>query len=288
MLIFFVHTSGANAEEPSKELTIGTFYRTDRLNWNKAGSSVNVLSELEWKDMESYGLAATFEKRAGGFAFFGGAAFGSIVSGKNRDSDYSGNDRSGEMSRSENGSDNGYVLAADAGMGYDFILRGGAIGVRPLAGLSLDRQHLTVNNGNQVIPATGSFPGLDSSYTADWYGPFVGVDAAYALNDLSLNAGLKYHFARYYASADWNLRADLAHPVSFEHSANARGLDAHLTALYRLNNMWSLVGGVSYQLWKTYAGEETMYYSDGTSGTARLNRVNWESSSLNLSARYEF
>jgi len=69
-----------------------------------------------------------------------------------------------------------------------------------------------MTDGVQIIPASGPFPGLASSYDAQWIGPWLGAEALIeAERGWSIMANFEYHLADYSASANWNLRTDLAH-----------------------------------------------------------------------------
>jgi hypothetical protein len=101
-------------------------------------------------------------------------------------------------------------------------------------------------------------------------------------------AGFEYHWALYDAKADWNLREDFDHPLSFEHKAEGNGIRivAGLGAV--LTEKWSLEVGYTQQEWSTEDGIDRVYFSDGTYGETRLNEVNWESRSLGLAVCYQF
>jgi hypothetical protein len=83
--------------------------------------------------------------------------------------------------------------------------------------LSLDKQ---------IFPAPlGPFSDLDSSYKTEWTGSWIGLDMAYAWKNLNqLAFSIEYHWADYYAKANWNLIKRFKHPISFEHSADGNGI----------------------------------------------------------------
>ena len=97
------------------EFTISGGYRRDDLDWNIAGdtngSHPNILTELTWDDVESYQV-----KFQGNLiwpkimALRGSVAYGWIFDGENQDSDYRGDNRNLEFSRSNNSTEDGYVL----------------------------------------------------------------------------------------------------------------------------------------------------------------------------------
>ena len=96
------------------DFTLSAGYRVDDLDWSIAGNingnNPNVLSELTWDDVESYQV-----KLQGNFvwpniiALKGYVNYGWIFDGDNQDSDYLGDNRTLEFSRSNNSTDDDYV-----------------------------------------------------------------------------------------------------------------------------------------------------------------------------------
>lgn len=285
-----IFNTKAFAAEPA-DLTVGAGYRVDALDWNIAGNSSgqdpNILSELTWENLEIAFLKAKLRAPVTEKIFLRAYAdYGWIFHGDNQDSDYNTDDRTNEFSRTNNKADDGWVTDASAGLGYKFVF--GELDIAPLAGLSYHGQYLKIQDGVQVIPATGPFAGLDSSYDANWFGPWVGVDLAYALGNFSLFGSAEYHYAYYWAEANWNLRSDFAHPKSFEHDADGYGVIASLGADYVISDRWSVNATFDYQLFKATHGTDTTFFADGTASETRLNEVNWDSLAVMLGVKYEF
>jgi hypothetical protein len=274
------------------ELALG--YRRDALNWNIAAdasgtATPNVLSELDWSDIEIVELRLRADTTLpSGLHLRGGAGYGTIVDGRNRDSDYSGDDRTGEWSRSNNDSVDDDVWDLAVAAGWRFALGDGAR-FTPLAGYGYHRQNLRLSNGYQTIPATGAFPGLDSTYRSRWSGPWLGAELDRSAAGARGFLRLAYHWADYSAEANWNLRAEFAHPKSFEHEANGRGqsLAAGLAVPIAARG-WSLALTLDYQRWRTGPGVDRVYFADGTVGTTRLNEVRWDTRSLSLGLERRF
>ena len=277
-------------------LSVSAGQRKDDLNWSIAGNSVNVLSELKWED-----LAITQLQVAGEFHLKNDRrlrarlGYGVINSGANQDSDYQGNNRTQEFSRSNNKA-GGDVLDASIGIGKKLRLRdlsaGKSFYVTPFVGLSLHRQNLTMTDGFQTIssvstPPLGPFPGLASSYDAQWMGPWLGAEARVDTEQgWSLTVNAEYHLVEYSAKANWNLRTDpvtgFAHPVSFRHTATGEGIVLSLGASYPVANKWKINFTMEQHKWTTRAGSDKIYFADGTVGYARLNAVNWDSTAYNF------
>lgn len=289
-VFFFAWNSEAQTRS---EFTLSTGYRVDELQWSIAGDingcCPNILSELTWSDISSYNVKAAYNFYEGQF-LYGRASldYGFIFSGNNQDSDYLEDNHNAEFSRSNNNSDSGYVLDGTAGIGYRIRSVRGGVELIPMIGYSYHKQNLTITDGFQTIPETGAFSGLDSSYRARWQGPWIGTDIHYATKQWALLTKLEYHLADYYAYANWNLRDDFEHPVSYEHWADGSGFVFALDGDYKLNDRWSFVGTLDAQYWKATSGLDRTYFSDGTSSDTRLNQVVWDSYAALVGLKYTF
>jgi hypothetical protein len=112
-----------------------------------------------------------------------------------------------------------------------------------------------------------------------------------ARNSVIINA--EYHLADYYAEANWNLRDDLAHPVSFKHSTQGYGFIVSMAFRRAMAEHWDLVARTEAQKWRGRAGIDTLYTINTTTKVlqptaTRLNEVNWQSLSAGVAATYHF
>lgn len=280
-------------------------YRTDELDWNISGDILggnpNVLSELKWEDLGIFEIKGSNTTIYRGVRFRGHLAYGWILSGDNQDSDFLGDNRTIEFSRSNNDAGDGNTFDASAGIGYRF-LPSGFVGISPMIGYSYHRQNLVLTDGNQTVtspiaPPLGPFDGLDSSYEAEWKGPWIGMDVTFqsplrqmnpSEDRYELTVGFEYHWADYAAEADWNLRTDLAHPKSFEHDAEGDGIVLSAELRMFFNPHWALSLGGDYQNWETGSGTDRTFFTDGAIEETRLNEVNWTSYAIRLGFAYSF
>jgi hypothetical protein len=304
--------------EQKWQWSLATGYRTDNLEWNiggnlpaqpdfsillpglppaLAGTFVNVLSELSWTDVTvlqfEFGLERRFKNN---LRLKGQLGYGIVVDGKVQDSDYAGNNRTLEFSRSNNGADKGDVWDFSAALGYDISFLNDLIILTPLGGVSYHAQNLFMVDGVQTMSnfgwptPLGPFAGLDSSYDADWYGPWVGGDISVTIKRSDLTGpahrfwgGVEWHFyAEYEAKAQWNLRPDFAQPVSFEHESNGNGWVINGGYSWFITPRWALDLKGKYQTWKTDPGIDRVFGANGTSLTTRLNEVEWDSFSATI------
>ena len=284
-------------------LTLSSGYRRDSLNFTIAhpSGSPNVLSELAWRNLRSQQFAADYSAAfSNGVYFQSSVDFAWIIDGDMRDSDWTGDNRTREFSRSK-ADTTGYFVDLSLGLGYLFELPAGQH-VGPIVGYELNEQHLTMNNGEQVLfsrdnyaeyqgvdPSEvtdfplGDFSGLDSQYDARWHGPWLGFHWDKSGEKLDLFAEGQYHWLNYRAEADWNLRSDFQHPISFIHKADAEGWGAKIGARYRMNKRLTLSLDANYRNWATDGGTGETFFSDDSSTTIKLNKAKWRRNGIKLS-----
>ena len=276
-------------------------YRVDQLDWNIAGSkngnNPNILSELTWDDVESYQLK--FEGRMvwpRRIALRGSLAYGWIFDGKNQDSDFLGDNRTLEYSRSNNSTEDDDLWDISFAAGYPIRFGKAVIGtVTPLVGYSHHEQQLKITNGYQTIPPLGPFPGLDSSYDTEWKGPWIGIDLHFKSADIISLAHrfetyltYEYHRTDYDAEGNWNLRKDLDHPKSFKHDADGEGYVIRAGFNFRFTQHWALNLNFDYLDWSTNDGTNKIFFADGTETKTRLNEANWTSWDLMFGVSLRF
>lgn len=285
--------------EPSVSLGVG--YRWDSVNWNIAGSygTPNILSELTFDEMESLVLEGGFHWRSESNLYLRGAVdIGTTIDGDAQDSDYLGNDRTLEFSRSYSDADGGSVFDISMGIGYLFEVplqqKDMVLKVAPLVGYSYHKQDIEITNGWQIAYSGygvvfGPLIGLDSSYEAEWTGPWIGLDIELELNrQQSLRASIEYHWVDYEADANWNLRTAFAHPVSFEHESDGDGFVASLVYTQQFASQWFWTVGAKYSNFEADPGKDITYFANGNWDSNRLNEVEWESYAIMVGIGFRF
>lgn len=277
-------------------LTADVGYRVDNLDWNIAGdvngASPDVLSELKWSGLDTAQMRLGFNAELGRAQLRARGGYSKVQNGSNQDSDYNLDNRQGEFSRSNNNAA-GTMIDGSAAVGYRLDLSHDGprhMHIMPLAGYAVNQQKLKMVDGVQTIPATGPFAGLDSTYDADWRGPWVGFSwwETDDSRDFTVRLDVEYHQADYTAEANWNLRADLAHPRSFGHWADGHGMVLSLNSSYGLTERLALIFGLDYQSWSTKPGLDRVFRADGATEETRLNEVNWDSAAINLGLELNF
>lgn len=295
---------GSAAMESRKDLALTAGYRADTLDWNIAGDNSgqnpDILSELTWRDLRIYqvGLIASVEYVGSDAAstsllMRGALGLGRIVQGKNQDSDYDGDNRTLEFSRSNNNADAGSVIDLSLASGCKIRLRDNRYTLNPLVGFSYYAQNLTMSDGEQTLSEQayplGPIDGLNSTYDAAWYGPWLGVDVIATPNrNWTFSTGIELHQVFFRAEADWNLRSDLAHPKSFEHKGDGFGVIWHLGSSYALTPNLEITVSAELKNFAIRDGTDRTFLPDGREGTTRLNEVNWRSKMFSAGVNYRY
>jgi hypothetical protein len=298
------------------DLSLNAGIRFDQLLWNTGGANhtPDILSELEWSNVPSQQISLNarglIRKHIYLHSHFD---YAWINSGEVRDSDYSRDDRHGEWSRSISQTKGDHVWDGLLGGGYAFELKKGEWLIAPLIGVSIHKQNFRITDGRQVIsktpptdfntpPDIGSLSSdLNSMYRTQWTSSWIGYDLRYQMiPDPYQNPWMVFRFsmfyhpwADYHGKAEWNLRNDLDHPISFEHNADATGLSVQFEWSLRLPRNFHFNFNVNYENWNAEAGKVTTYAVNETDGSIeklhhRLNEVKWQSHSIEIGLTYYY
>lgn len=296
LLTSFMIWGTSVSAEFSLDMSVGV--RIDEMKWSIAGDVMggnpNVLSELTWTDVTSKTAKTELTFVAdNGFYFSGMLTFADITDGNMQDSDYMGNNRTVEFSRSSSTTSGDDLLDVSVAIGYQIHIWDEQTILTPMIGLSRHEQNFRMTNGVQEINLrsdfTGPFAGLNSSYQAVWEGVWIGLDISHRVGKrLSLFGDVEYHRVDYTAEADWNLRSDFAHPVSFRHTANGDGFVFKLGGRYHFTKQFALDLHTTWQFWETDVGIDQTFFSNETTGVTRFNGAEWNSAAIMIGIRYTF
>ena len=289
LLSWFFSTSA----QAATTLEILPTYRQDRFTWHKAdlGGVPNILSELKWENLRIYAIKGVLRHDTGRRTFLEATgSFGWIYSGTNQDSDYDLNDRQGEFSRTYANAGDGRVLDGSLAFGWK-LQENAKQQTTLLGGYAINTQSLTMRNLFIVIPASdyGPYPGANTMYKAMWSGPWLGLEHSRELGKRTkLKLRLEYHLPHYRGEAHWNLRTDLAHPVTNNHWADGRGTVVSLGLEHSLGKNWSLGAAIDYTSYTANRGTDQVNFADGSNVHLPLNKVTWDSWAYRLTATYRF
>jgi hypothetical protein len=291
-----LHSKKEAASPQNREFTIGysLAYRYDQLDWNISGAlnncCPNVLTEYSWNDLHIGQLVIDTTGRLNRFYYRGRFGYGAILDGNLTNMSHGGQDRSLTNTKIRANADKGYVLDGKVGVGFSWYQLGG-IEIVSMVGYNYSKQKLTMLEPAIYQIGTGSLSGLDSTYSARWMGPWMGLDLLMKKSrNWNIALGFEYHLAAYYAEANLNLRHDYQHPISFEHWNNGiagRGILGYLDVRYQFSPQWSGIFMTEYQDW--YAdGTDRTHIVGGSAIDVSLNEVNWLSFTTRFGVHYAF
>lgn len=289
-------------------ITFEVGHRSDDFRWNLADSdgSPDVLSELTWnfdemREARIEGFLSRDNWRVGMQV-----AHASVKEGSNQDSDYNGDGRTAEFSRSNN---RGGGDAGDIGIqiGYEIELSAvdspAFVQLTPTIGYSRLWQNLTMTEGCQTIaggnvvgPPCATFVGLQSTYDTEWNAASVGFELLAGPKSGIVTLRAQYEAfldAEYSAVADWNLRSDFQHPISYRHMAEGAGYRVSVGLEFVVAGPLVLTATYSRMSLTTDPGTDITYLNDNDPSTPEtvtttLNEAIWGADSylLGIGARF--
>lgn len=172
-----------------------------------------------------------------------------------------------------------------------------AVSLTPLLGYKWSEQNYKITGGSQTFDLIGaggflgdlSNDGLDSEYTAEWYGPFLGIEGEIAGKTHMLRMRGEYQAAEYYAEGMWNLRTDYRQDPSFDQEADGDGYLLAAEYSYALDPDYALTVDAMYHMRTAEDGTSTFHFTTpGGDTTTRLNEVNDKSYALRLGFRHDW
>ena len=258
--------------EKKVQLSFSTGRQQEDFRWSIAGNNnggdPNVLSELKWKNISGQDYSASFKWNVWR-RFVIIATYNRVIvnSGSVSDMDYSADNRTAPV-YAENFSDNkGYTSASSTGAGY-IVFNDKLFSLVPYLGYAINTQAL------YLVDLTGQFPGLNSSYTANWKGVFLKVTSSVkVMRALKFSADVTYNQVNYNADGDWNLINEFQHPVSYSHTAKGYGLNIYGWLIYNVAPHEAVDIGYGYFNWQTGNGNDLLYLASGQVDKTRLNGV---------------
>ncbi|MBT7410146.1 MAG: hypothetical protein HN826_10630 [Methylococcales bacterium] len=277
------------------DLQLGTSIRTDDFSWTIADQDgePNILSELIWSDLNSISLdfALQHNRQEQGLTATINGYYGIIFQGKNRDDDFLGNDRTGLFSRSFSESE-GTTSEFNASIGYrfkipDIITHKKAL-ITPLFGYQQDILDIEDFNVRDVFSATTT-SGAVGKYKAKWTGITLGFDLLLEITQkVSSYFTVNYHIFDFLGEADWLLRSDFQHPLSFQHESDGTGFSSQFGLFYQHNSHFISELSIDYKELTGKNGTDTTFLASGITATTPLNEVIWTSWALRYNLTYQY
>lgn len=288
-------------------MQVHTGLRQDQLTWSIAGidGKPDVLSELTWRhqNMGEIGLSGRMTHLQG-WVLDGAMALGFVGKGEVQDSDYAGNGRTQEYSRTLSKTSGGASMDAHIESGYR--LRWLGIEMDVLGGWTVHQQSFELGMTHALIRckqegevAVECLPSnalenvafdADSRYRANWHGPRLEMGFRVPMgSDIGLTLGTAREQLRYRGVGSWTGRDDFQHPDSFIHEAKGSASEWRAMIDWRWNKGVMTVGARSLT-GSTDAGSDTTYFSEeaakkfgGSRVQVPFNGAKWRSQMVWLS-----
>lgn len=243
-------------------------FDVSNLRWsiagNEEGQSPNILSELDFKSVNSLGYFLEFRyspiQRLEIFAYYQN---NKVVSGKGTDVDYAGDNRTNPI----------YDLSFVSDIGRLNIIK---VGVRtPFLKINATDFLAGVNyldNSQDFYILSPDENELRSTYKTKMSGIQLGLMTDTKLTS-NLSAFLSFGFTSvtYRAKADWNLRDVFKHPLSFLQTSNGIDLDGSLKLRYQINSVFSVMAVGSYFRTKVHKGTDTAFLISNVDVSTQFN-----------------
>lgn len=288
LVVGFAHAQTQLAQPLDFDVLVeaGVGYRQDTLDWNIGNLPTDILSELQYKNIKiSQPVLAVSILAPYNMVVKGQYADANIDTGVVYDYDFNGS-RSDIYLLSKNNL-KGRVTDFNIQISKEVFLNNLLASFS--VGWSRHQQELNTFDGFQIIPNYGAFNGLDNHYDVTWQGKFLGTAVGFNITPhWSIDVGVRYHFFEYKAAANWNLRKEFAHPLSFEHLINAEAWEGSLAVFYKFNKHYSFKLFYNNLLAKGKDGTDLTYFNDNNVGAYFLNEVNWHSKQYGVGLGYKF
>jgi len=319
--------------------SVNTGVRINTFEWNIASDTTgtatpNILSELTWRDLvmlEVNGEVRHEEpmdigRLKGGLHLEANVNGGTAIDGENQDSDFNGDNRTAEFSRTIADASGGYAVGGSAAVGYKFYMTGDptrraenilkskraqtasgrarqarairqamhnatpVVTMTPLIGYAVDQHDYRMKSVDQVIPANGpiGIDDFDWHYLSTWYGPFVGLEAEIKGKKNMLRLRGEYHETEFYGEGFWRGRAGFRQDPSYVQEASGNGYLINAEYAHALGEDYALTVDGTYKIREATDGTDKTFFVTNNSGAVRLNEVNDESISMHLGVRYNW
>tara|TARA_R110002050_G_scaffold24083_3_gene64257 strand:+ start:9695 stop:10579 length:885 start_codon:yes stop_codon:yes gene_type:complete len=249
-------------------LEIGTAFNISRLNWsiagNLEGNSPNILSELKFNDIISFGTYVRGQyypiKSVVVSVYFNQ---NSVIKGTGTDTDYKDDNRINPVFEKDFESNEGHFKLVKSGIGTPIYVSY-KIQIIPSINYFLTKQRYYI--------LSQEIQDLRSIYQANIQGSEIAIETNLNLHQAIYSSlTLSYHYVNYRAEADWNLIDSFEHPLSFSHDSKGFGFGVNMLVGYKLNNIFSFLAGGSLNATTIRRGIDTSYLRNGEEILTQFN-----------------
>lgn len=272
------------AQQRPLRITTGPAFNGHDFSWSIAGTiqgtSPNILSELKYENIKAAGMYISADymplkwlEIKGTYERYG------VFAGRSVDRDFYGDDRTTMV----------YDETFDSNKGFLQVIKAAAF-IKPVnkERYSIKAGPVYVNMSQRYYMRSEHIARLNSTYQSDWSGPGIAVGAEGKLGRAFTAELLGYYcFVNYKGVADWNMKKEFQHPVSFRQEAQGVVLETQLGLRYRLNSSYLLLlQGTLGRSWSR-KGVDVAYFSDDTQASTQLNGTQRYDAGLKLGIAIE-
>ncbi len=148
-------------------------------------------------------------------------------------------------------------------------------------------QNFVFTDGEQIISSDDSRPvgaidGLNSSYEAQWSGPWIGFEMWEKVGSHTILFRYQHYEVDFEATGNWNLQAS-----HFEQEADGEGGTMRIEYQYSFSDYLSLGTVYNWNRWVAKKGTYTLFNADGSSDSALLDKVSWEYYTISINLLYK-
>lgn len=275
----------ANGQINQFSLSTGIAIDITDFNWSIAGNlegkSPNILSELHFSDITSYGVY--FQGTYKPIKNFETALYiqhNRVASGNGIDSDYENDNRTGVTYQELFSSNKGDLKIFNVDGQY-LLYEGSAFNFSTGISFGSIIQNFYVLNQH--------YDNLNSRYKGMWKTANIAIAARYQFfKKMSLTGFLSYGVVSYKAQADWNLIEIFEHPVSFKQKANGYETQGRVKMEYTINplitfNLTGKVGSI-----RIANGIDKSFLTNNTEISTKFNGANKFYSGFTLGLNFSF
>ncbi|MEJ2678428.1 MAG: hypothetical protein P8174_05040 [Gemmatimonadota bacterium] len=264
-----------------------------RLHWSIGPGAGVVRSVLHFdglshREVRLAGRAVVMQTSHGAWLLAGSVAAGSLAGGRMLDTDFEQGVESrqsvaavtGRRSQSWTGA-LGWCRPVSCSAGEDALTL--------WAGWAARKEDIRIQNGTQLLPDSTGMAGLDSRYEAVWAGPWIAGEATVGLPRSTLLARLTLHpLTRFRSRGRWNLRYDLAQPLSFAQWDAGWGWALDARYGYRMSERLRFTIGVRRSVMVAKDGRDIAYAANGDAYGSQLIEARWDDTTLSFGVGVSF
>ena len=268
LISFFFAYKTIYAQNHRFQISTGGALNTTNFSWsiagNAQGESPNILSELKFHQITSLGAFLDgLYKPVKNVILHACYQRNGTVSGRVTDTDYDGDNRTGISYNAHFSSNKGHLETFSAGAEYNILVKEK---YKLKAGVDYTN---TIQNYYMHSP---DIEKLQTTYRAKWQGPGFSAGGDYYISkSFSTTADFAYYFITYSSVANWNLRREFEHPVSFVQNAKGNIIEGRLGLVYRLNAAFSLLLNGTVGRSTTKKGYDLAYLTNNTQPVTQFN-----------------